>query len=93
LIIRDYTHHPRILLPFRRLQHPKINYYGKFIPNLTTLLNQPCEGCKNKSKNGDCSRYFLVEGWSIEGCITKVIEWIVMNVGLLILHKTKVLIF
>jgi len=35
---------------------------------------------------------FLVEGWSIEGHVTKVVEQIVMNVGLLILHKTKVLI-
>jgi len=35
---------------------------------------------------------FLVEGWSIEGHITKVVEWIVMNVGLLILHKTKVVV-
>jgi len=32
------------------------------------------------------------EGWSIEGRITKVVERIVMNVGLLILHKTIVLI-
>jgi len=35
---------------------------------------------------------FFVEGWSIEGRVTKVVEWIVMNVGLVILHKTKVLI-
>jgi len=36
---------------------------------------------------------FLVEEWSIKGCITKMVEWIVMNVGLLILYKTKVLVF
>ena len=35
---------------------------------------------------------FLVEEWRIEGCVTKVIERILMNVGLLILHKIKVLI-
>jgi len=35
---------------------------------------------------------FLVKGWSIEGCITKVVEQIVMDFGLLILHKTKELI-
>jgi len=28
---------------------------------------------------------FLVEGWSIEGHVTKVVEWIVMYFGLLIL--------
>jgi len=43
-------------------------------------------------KNNDWSSLFLVEGWSIEGRVTKVVEQIVMNVGLLILHKTKVLI-
>jgi len=43
-------------------------------------------------KNDDQSKFFLVEGWSIEGRIPKVVEWIVMNVGLLILHKTEVLI-
>jgi len=35
---------------------------------------------------------FLLEGWSIEGCVTKVVERIVVNAGLLILHKTKVLV-
>jgi len=33
---------------------------------------------------------FFVEGWSIEGHLTKLVEWIVMNFGLLIVHKTKV---
>jgi len=37
-------------------------------------------------------KIFVVEGWSIEGHITKVVEQIVMNVGWLILHKTKVLV-
>jgi len=37
-------------------------------------------------------KIFLVEGWSIEGHVTKVVEQIVMDFGLLILHKTKVLI-
>jgi len=35
------------------------------------------------------SQDFLVEGWNFEGCVTKVVEQILMNVGLLILHKTK----
>jgi len=47
--------------------------------------------CEDIKKNDDQSR-FLVEGWSIEGCVTKVVEQIVMDFGLLILHKTKVLI-
>jgi len=33
---------------------------------------------------------FLVEGWSIEGHITKVVKRIVMNIGLLILHKQSI---
>jgi len=48
--------------------------------------------CENKKENDNRSKNFLVEGWSIESRIPKVVEWIVMNVGLLILHKTKVLI-
>jgi len=49
--------------------------------------------CKNKeNKKQRLVKISLVEGWSIEGRITKVIEWIVMDFGLLILHKTKVLI-
>jgi len=43
-----------------------------------------------KIKKIDKVKIFLVKGWSIEGRITKVVEWIVMNFGLLILHKTKV---
>jgi len=46
--------------------------------------------CKNKKMT--TGQDFFVKGWSIEGLITKVVERIVMNVGLLILHKTKVLI-
>jgi len=51
-----------------------------------------CEGCENKKKikNDNWSRFFLVEGWNIKGHVTKVVEWIVMNVGLLTLLKTKV---
>jgi len=47
--------------------------------------------CENK-KNDDWSRFCLVDGWSTEGHITKVVEQIVIDFGLLILHKTKVLI-
>jgi len=65
-----------------------MNYSLHFLKN-----TKACEGCENKKiiktmTSQDC----LVEGLSIEGCITKVVEWIVMNVGLLILHKTKVLV-
>jgi len=35
--------------------------------------------CKNKKKKTMTRQDFLVEGWSVEGCITKVIEWIVMG--------------
>jgi len=52
-----------------------------------------CVGvCENKENDAQ-SKIFLVEGWSIEGRVPKVVEHIVINVGLLILHKTKVLIF
>jgi len=47
--------------------------------------------CKNKKKM-TTGQDFFSEEWSIEGCITKVVEWIVIDFGLLILHKTKVLI-
>jgi len=60
---------------------------------LKKLRHAGCAKIKKiKIKNNDWSRFFLVEGWSIEGCITKVVKRIVMNFGLLILHKTKVLI-
>ena len=45
--------------------------------------------CENK-KNDDQSRFF-VKGWSVEGRIIRVVEHIVMDFGLPILHKTKVL--
>jgi len=48
--------------------------------------------CKKIKNNNNRSRCFLVEGWSIEGCVTKVVEQIIMDFGLLILHKSKVLI-
>jgi len=47
--------------------------------------------CKNK-KNDDWSRFFLVKAWSTESRVTKLVERIVMDFDLLILHKTKVLI-
>jgi len=51
------------------------------------------EVCKNKENKKQWTvKNFLVEGWSIEGCVTQVVEQIVMDFGLLILHKTKVLI-
>jgi len=48
---------------------------------------EECEGCENKNKKMTTSQDFFVEGWSIEGHVTKVVEQIVMNVGLLILYK------
>jgi len=46
-----------------------------------------------KIKKTTIGQDFLVEGWSKEGhVVTKVVERIVMNVGLLILHKMKVLV-
>jgi len=52
--------------------------------------------CKNKNKNKKRKlqpvKIFLVNGWSTEGRVTKMDEQIVMDFGLLILHKTKVLI-
>jgi len=48
--------------------------------------------CENKKKKTTTSQDFLVDGWSTEGCVTKVVKRIVMDFGLLILHKTKVLI-
>jgi len=35
---------------------------------------------------------FLAKGWSIEGCVLKEVKRIVINVGFLILHKTKALV-
>jgi len=40
-------------------------------------------------KKDNHSRFYLVKGWGIESYVTKVIEQIVMDFGL-ILHKTKV---
>jgi len=51
-----------------------------------------CKGCKKKKDKKRPLKIFLVGELSIEGCVTKVVEQIVMNVGLLILHKTKVLV-
>jgi len=50
-----------------------------------------CENKKKKKKPQPVKK-FLVEGWSIEDRVIKVVELIVMDFGLLILHKTKVLI-
>jgi len=48
--------------------------------------------CKNENKERkQLVKIFSVKGWSIGGYITKMVEWIVMDFGLLILHKTKVL--
>jgi len=50
--------------------------------------------CKNKRNNKKQQpiKIFLVKGCSTEGCVTKMVERIIMDFGLLILHKTKVLI-
>jgi len=47
-------------------------------------------GCAKIKKTTIPVNIFLVEGWSVEGHVTKVIKWIVMDFSLLILHKTKV---
>jgi len=81
----------------------KIEYETcELVDGESALTNYPLHFLKNikvrevakikKIKKTMTSQDFLVEGWSIEGCITKVVEWIVMNVGFLILHKTKVLV-
>jgi len=41
-----------------------------------------------KNKKTTIGQDFFSQRWSIEGCITKVVERIVMNVGSLIPHKT-----
>jgi len=41
---------------------------------------------KNKKEKINWPRIFLVEGWSIEGHVTKVIEQTVLDFGLLFLH-------
>jgi len=75
-----------------------MNYWRqKYICELSALFFENTEVCgvcenKNKTRKWWPVKKFLVEGWSIEIRITKVVERIVMNVGLLILHKTKVLI-
>jgi len=67
--------------------------WRKYIHKLSASFLEKYQGMQRlqKTKNNNWSRFFLVEGWSVEGHITKVVEWIVMNVGLLILHKTKAL--
>jgi len=49
-------------------------------------------GCAKIIKKQQLVKIFLVKGWNIEGHVTKVVERIVMDFGLLILHKSKVLI-
>jgi len=43
---------------------------------------------ENKEINDDQSGYFYLKEYRV----TKVVEWIAMNFGLLILHKAKVII-
>jgi len=75
----------------------------KLLDGESVLMNYPLhllkdtkahKGIKNKkkTKKTTTSQDFLVKGGSIEGHVTKVIERIIMNVSLLILHKTKVLV-
>jgi len=59
---------------------------------LKILRGTGCAKIKIKKENDNRSKNYLVEGWSIKGCVPKMVELIVMNVGLLILHTTKVLI-
>jgi len=59
-------------------------------PLLFLKLPRRMKVVKIKVKKRRPLKIFFIEGWSIEGHVTKVVEWIVMNDGLLILHKTKV---
>jgi len=47
---------------------------------------------QNKEKTTTVLRFILVEGLDIEGYVTKVVKQIVMDFGLLILHKTNAII-
>jgi len=68
----------------------------KYIHELSASFFENTKACKNKKKKNNkkttTSQDFLVKGWSVEGHVIKVVEHIVMDFGLLILHKTKVLI-
>jgi len=70
----------------------------KYIHELSASFFENTEArgvCENKEKKKTTigqKKFIAVEGWSNEGRVPKVVERIVMNVGLLILHKTKVLI-
>jgi len=65
--------------------------WQKYTYKLSASFFERYQGCKKFEKK-QLVKIFLVEGWSIEDCVTKVVERIVMNFGLLILHKTEVLI-
>jgi len=53
----------------------------KVYSRLSASFLKNTEASRGLQKNDDQSRFFLVEGWSIEGCLTKVVERIVMHVG------------
>ena len=64
-----------------------------FIHELSASFFENVEvAMKIKKKNDYWMKFFLVEGWSINSHVRKVVERIVMDFGLLILHETKVLI-
>jgi len=70
-----------------------VKVYSRIIHFIFWKNTEVRKGCEiKKIKKRWLLKIFLVKGWSIEGCVTKVVEWNVMNVGLLILHKTKLLV-
>jgi len=74
----------------KRMSHKVVKVYSQIIRFIFKKILRHT-GCV-KIKKQRPVMIFLVEGWSIEGRVTKMVEWIVMDFGLLILHKTKVLI-
>jgi len=63
--------------------------HASYLYKLSTSFFENTKVCKNKKSQP--VKILLVKGWSVEGCITKVVEQIVMDFGLPILHKTLIL--
>jgi len=58
-----------------------------YLLHFLKIATKAHKGCENEINNNQSS--FLLEGWSIGGHITKVVEWIGVDFGLLILHKQR----